>query len=74
MSVPDRSIDPRLLSAAKEEFLKKGYKIVYDPTIQIWHEDSSTIKKISGDAVAKAKFTLPNHVKARKMLVEYLDV
>jgi len=54
--------------------LKKGYKIVYDPTIQIWHEDSSTIKKISGDAVAKAKFTLPNHVKARKMLVEYLDV
>ena len=26
MSVPDRSIDPRLLSAAKEEFLKKGYK------------------------------------------------
>lgn len=27
MSVPDRSIDPRLLSAAKEEFLKKGYKM-----------------------------------------------
>lgn len=26
MSVPDRSIDPRLLSAAKEEFLRKGYK------------------------------------------------
>ena len=26
MSVPDRSIDPRLLSAAKEEFLKKGYE------------------------------------------------
>ena len=27
MSVPDRSIDPRLLSAAKNEFLKKGYKM-----------------------------------------------
>ena len=26
MSVPDRSIDPRLLSAAREEFLKKGYE------------------------------------------------
>ena len=26
MSVPDRSIDPRLLSAAKEEFLKKGFE------------------------------------------------
>ncbi|MDO4805040.1 MAG: TetR/AcrR family transcriptional regulator [Lachnospiraceae bacterium] len=26
MSVPDRSIDPRLLSAAKEEFLKNGYE------------------------------------------------
>ncbi len=26
MSVPDRSIDPRLLAAAKEEFLKKGYE------------------------------------------------
>ena len=26
MSVPDRSIDPRLLTAAKEEFLKRGYE------------------------------------------------
>ena len=26
MSVPDRSIDPRLLSAAKDEFLKKGFE------------------------------------------------
>ena len=26
MSVPDRSIDPRLLAAAKEEFLKKGFE------------------------------------------------
>ena len=26
MSVPDRSIDPRLLSAAKDEFLKNGYE------------------------------------------------
>ena len=26
MSLPDRSIDPRLLSAAKEEFLEKGFE------------------------------------------------
>ena len=26
MSVPDRSIDPRLISSAKKEFLQKGYK------------------------------------------------
>ena len=26
MSVPDRSIDPRLLSAAKQEFLNKGFE------------------------------------------------
>ena len=26
MSVPDKSIDPRLLSAAREEFLKNGYE------------------------------------------------
>ena len=26
MSVPDKSIDPRLMAAAKKEFLKKGYK------------------------------------------------
>ncbi len=25
MSLPDRSIDPRLLTAAKDEFLKKGF-------------------------------------------------
>ena len=27
MSVPDKSIDPRLLSAAKAEFLEKGYEL-----------------------------------------------
>ena len=26
MSLPDKSIDPRLLSAAKEEFLNKGFE------------------------------------------------
>ena len=27
MSVPDKSIDPRLLSAAKKVFLKKGFEM-----------------------------------------------
>lgn len=49
--------------------LDKGYKIVYDPAIQVWHEDSSTMKKINKDSVQRAKFTLKHHVAARKMLL-----
>lgn len=50
--------------------LNKGYTIVYNPEIQIWHEDSSTIKKINSDNLQKAKFTLPHHVAAIKLLLE----
>ena len=53
--------------------LKNRYKIVYDPRILIWHEDSSTIKKISGDPVRRAKFTLPHHVAARELVLEVLN-
>lgn len=52
--------------------LEKGYKIVYDPIVQIWHEDSSTMIKINNNAVERAKFTLKNHVAARKMLLDLL--
>lgn len=51
--------------------MSKSYVVCYDPRIQIWHEDSSTMKKISRNALEKAKFTLHHHVLARKMLVEY---
>ena len=49
---------------------KNNYKIIYDPKIQIWHEDSSTMKKISGNDLEKAKFTLPHHVKALQTLID----
>jgi len=52
--------------------LKKGYLIVYDPRIVIWHEDSASIKKSSSNAVKKAEFTLKHHVMAREMLLKYI--
>lgn len=53
--------------------LNKGYLIVYDPKIQIWHEDSSTMRKINGGELQKAKFTLPHHVAALKLLLNTWD-
>lgn len=52
--------------------LKKEYKIVYDPSIQIWHEDSSTMKRISKNPLERAQFTLKHHVAAREMLIRYM--
>lgn len=48
----------------------KHYLTVYDPSIQIWHEDSSTMKKINSNALEKAKFTLKHHVAARKLVLQ----
>lgn len=53
--------------------IDKGYLIVYDPTIQIWHEDSSTMSKINSSELQKAKFTLPHHVAALELLLECWD-
>ncbi|WP_302660100.1 glycosyltransferase family 2 protein [uncultured Clostridium sp.] len=52
--------------------IKNNYKIVYDPSIRIFHEDSASIKAISKNLLDKAKFTLPHHVKAREILLKYL--
>lgn len=49
---------------------EKKYKIVYEPSIQIWHEDSSTMKIVNKNNLGKAQFTLKHHVRARRMLVE----
>lgn len=51
--------------------INKGYKIIYDPKVQVWHEDSSTMKKINSGKIEKAKFTLKYHVESRKMLLDY---
>lgn len=50
--------------------IDRGYLIIYDPSVQIWHEDSSTMKKINSNAIEKAKFTLPHHVEALKIVLK----
>ena len=50
--------------------IDKGYLIVYDPNVQIWHEDSSTMKKINSNSFEKAKFTLPHHIEALKIVMK----
>lgn len=52
--------------------LKKQYTVIYDPSVQVWHEDSATMKRINKDALARAKFTLKHHVAAREMLLAYM--
>lgn len=51
--------------------MDKGYRIVYTPEIQVFHEDSSTMTKINNGDLNKAKFTLPHHVKALEMVLDY---
>lgn len=51
--------------------IDKGYKIIYTPDIQVWHEDSSTMTKINKGSLEKAKFTLPHHVIALETVLEY---
>ena len=53
--------------------ISKKYKTVYDPSIIIFHEDSSTVKKITGNAIEKAKFTLPYHVESLNIVIQYLN-
>ncbi len=52
---------------------KKDYKVVYDPSVQIWHEDSSTMKRINKNALERARFTLKHHVAARQLLLAYME-
>lgn len=51
---------------------KKHYKVVYDPSVQIWHEDSATMKRINKNPLARARFTLKHHVAARELLLAYM--
>ncbi|RQN02446.1 glycosyltransferase family 2 protein [Clostridium butyricum] len=77
LEVEEKIFSPEPFLYCEELFLyfkcmKNKYRIIYDPSIQIWHEDSASIKYISKNMVDKAKFTLPNHVVAREMLLDYL--
>lgn len=51
---------------------QKNYKILYEPSLKIFHEDSSTMKKINKTDLDRAKFTLEHHVIARKLVLECL--
>lgn len=76
LRMENKMFSPEPFLYCEELFLYKkcienNYKIVYDPTIQIWHEDSSTMKIVTKNALEKARFTLQHHVTARRMLVDF---
>ena len=47
--------------------------MVYDPSIAIRHEEAASFTKFQKNKLEKLKFMLKHHVKARKMLLEYLE-
>jgi len=51
---------------------KEGYKMVYDPSIAIRHEEAASFSNMKKDKLEKIRFMLEHHVKAREMLLEYL--
>lgn len=51
---------------------EKGYKVVYDPYIQIYHKDSATMEKVNTNALTKAEFTLMHHIKARRSVIDIM--
>lgn len=53
--------------------MRSEYKMIYDPRIRVWHEDSASITKSFANAVLKAEFTLKHHVLARRVLVDYIE-
>lgn len=53
--------------------MKKDYKIVYEPSVQIWHEDGATMKKLNSNTVERANFTLKYHVESREMLLQLFE-
>ena len=76
IDVEEKMFTPEPFLYCEELFLykrciNKGYKIVYEPKIQVWHEDSSTMKRINSGEIEKAKFTLKYHVESRRMLLDY---
>ena len=74
----NKVFDPEPFLYEEEVFLfyrceKKGYKMVYDPSIAIRHEEAASFTKFQKNKLEKLKFMLKHHVKARKMLLEYLE-
>lgn len=51
---------------------KKGYRMVYDPSIAIRYEEAASFSNMKKNKLEKIDFMLDHHVKARKMLLDYL--
>lgn len=72
-----KMFDPEPFLYCEEAFLffkcrKKGYKMVYSPTIGIKHEEAASFKNANKDNDERLKFMLEHHIRARKMLLEYI--
>lgn len=73
----DKAFDPEPFLYEEEVFLfyrcqKKGYKMVYDPSIAIRHEEAASFKNANKDNIERLKFMLKHHVISREMLLDYL--
>lgn len=72
-----KAFDPEPFLYEEEVFLfcrcqSKGYKMVYDPSITIRHEEAASFSNMSKDRQKRLEFMLEHHVKARQELLEYL--
>lgn len=73
----DKAFEPEPFLYEEEVFLfyrckKKGYKIVYDPSIAIRHEEAASFSNMKKNKLEKLEFMLDHHVKSREMLLDYL--
>lgn len=74
----DKAFEPEPFLYEEETFLfyrcqKKSYKMVYDPSIAIRHEESASFTNANKDNIQRLKFMLNHHVKAREELLKYLE-
>ena len=74
----DKAFEPEPFLYEEETFLfyrcqKKSYKMVYDPSIAIRHEEEASFTNANKDNIQRLKFMLNHHVKAREELLKYLE-
>ena len=73
----DKAFDPEPFLYEEESFLfyrcsNKGYKMVYDPSVAIRHEEAASFINANKNNRERLEFMLKHHVKAREMLLNYL--
>lgn len=77
ISNEDKAFDPEPFLYEEEVFLfyrckRKGYKMVYDPSVSIRHEEAASFSNLKKNKLDRLIFMLEHHVKAREMLMKYL--